>query len=53
MKKSYEAPRMEIVSFKTEEKICDGLFSKLFGLDFASSDDSMTQDAVFDWSQLQ
>jgi hypothetical protein len=52
MKKIYEKPEIEKIAFQTEERICGGLFSKLFNLDFASDDESMTQEAVFDWSEL-
>ena len=53
MKKIYEEPQIEKISFQTEEKICGGLFSDLFGLQFASSEDSYTQEAVFDWRAWQ
>ena len=53
MKKIYEEPMIEKISFQVEEKICAGFFSDLFNLQFASNDAPLTQEAVFDWSQLK
>ena len=53
MKKVYEKPEIEMISFQTEDNICAGLFADLFNFQFASANTQLTKDAVFDWSDLK
>ena len=52
MKKIYQTPEIEKIEFECSENICAGLFTDLFKLQFASTEDSLTKEAVFDWSGL-
>ena len=53
MKKVYEKPEIEKISFQAEEKVCAGLFADLFKLQFASADTSLTKESIFDWNDLK
>lgn len=53
MKKVYEKPEIEKISFQAEEKVCAGLFADLFNLQFASANAELTRESVFDWGDLK
>lgn len=51
MKKVYESPVIEKVSFVSDDEVC-GLFDSLFGINIASSGQTFTQDSIFEWEQF-
>lgn len=52
MKRVYEAPIIEKVSFVSDEKVC-GLFDDLFGVNVASGELDFTKDSIFEWSEFE
>ena len=52
MKRVYEAPVIEKISFIADEEVC-GLFDELFGVDIASGGLDFTKDSIFEWEEFE
>lgn len=52
MKRVYEAPVIEKVSFISGDEVC-GLFDYIFGVDVASGGLDFTKDSIFEWEEFE